>query len=105
MIEKLGIKNITRGLNDLFGCLADDNDCLPTGKLDDIIDELESFENEFGLNMEGGLDIDKYLTTKGLTGALKDNVKELKDSMGDVVNKVKDLVNKKDSFKVPSRLI
>jgi len=105
MIEKLGLKNITKGLNDLFGCLSDNNDCLPTGKLDDIIDELESFESEFGLNMEGGFDIDKYLTNKGLTNNLKNNVIELNESMGDVVNEVKNLANKKDGFKVPSNLI
>lgn len=106
LIKNLGIDKLISGAEKLFGCLADNNDCLPINYLSEVESKLEAIENEFGLNMGGEFDVDYYLSTKDLTSGIRDNIISLNASIKDLAEEAKNLANNTEGvFKVPEEWI
>lgn len=96
LLEESGLQNLLSKIDELLGCLADDNECIPIDKLDNTISNVNSFLDVNSLSSSGEFDIDSLLEDFE-NPALKENIKSVSkkaDTMKEEVQKLAESTNK-----------
>ncbi len=78
VIDNLGIGKLLEKIDQTLGCLSDNNDCLPIGKIDTILTTIENTLEVNGLGDTGMFDVSKMLDNiPEFDSVLKQNIIDL----------------------------
>lgn len=93
VLDKLGIPKLLEKIDETLGCLADNNDCIPTDKIDTIMTTVNGFLDSNGLGTDGSFNLDSLLDNIPDMGTLiKDNIKSISSSADDIATEAKQTV-------------
>lgn len=93
LLDNIGLSDLLGKIDELLGCLADNNDCIPTDKIDRTMANINDFLDTHGLEPDGSFDLEKKLTsTDGLTENLINNIKELSESSSSVGEEIMNII-------------
>ena len=78
LVDGLGIGKLLEKIDQTLGCLADNNDCLPTGKIDTILTTITNTLEVNGLGDTGTFDVSKMIDNiPEFDSVLKQNILDL----------------------------
>lgn len=85
LVDGLGLGVLLQKIDQVLGCLADNNDCLPIGKVDTILSTISNTLETNGLGDTGSFDVSKLLDNfPDFDDILKQNILDL-DSAADAL--------------------
>lgn len=78
LVNGLGIGNLLQKIDQTLGCLADNNDCIPTNKIDTILTTVSGTLETNGLGDTGMFDVSKVIDNiPGFDSVLKQNILDI----------------------------
>lgn len=78
LVEGLGIGKLLEKIDQTLGCLADNNDCIPTDKIETIMTTVSNTLDSIGLGETGSFDVSKVLDNiPDFDAILKQNIVDL----------------------------
>lgn len=89
-LDKLGIPKLLEKIDETLGCLSENNDCIPTDKIDNIMTTINGFLESNGLGETGEFSLDSLLDNIPDMGELiKDNIKNISVSADEIASDAK----------------
>lgn len=87
ILDKAGIGKLLEKIDQTLGCLADNNDCIPSDKIDTIMTTINGTLESNGLGATGDFDLDSLLQNfPTMNPLIKDNIKMISDSADDIAS-------------------
>lgn len=90
ILDKVGMSKLLEKIDETLGCLAENNDCIPTDKIDNIMTTINGTLESNGLGETGDFNLDSLLNNIPDMGELiKDNIKMISSSSDDIAGGAK----------------
>lgn len=93
ILGELGLSKMLEKIDETLGCLADNNDCIPTDKIQTVLNTIDGLLQSNGLNQSGEFNIESLLDEiPDMDSLLKDNIKMISDTVDSFEEEAKNMV-------------
>lgn len=93
VLDGLGIPKLLEKIDSLLGCLADNNDCIPTDKIQTVMTTINNFLETNGLGETGEFDINNLLNNiPDMNELIKENISMISTSVDEISEEAKSTV-------------